>query len=303
MEKRTRLPLCYSFSFDIETMTLYLKIQKWIIPFLQNFFKKDSPLMGYMHRTYKGSKILFENFGLNGKSFGWNNAIEWVNENETGITYSYMFVPAMIPTEKTCKRCHGTKIDFLDHECHDCYGTGKKYVLNNKNYSECLLSLFPIMEVVNAVLLNQSVDDNTFTFAKPETDSNQLIAIQWSDTSGMYNCSLCAWFDDAVVEWMKSVPDEEVLIVSEAMQKVEEHILQRKAHSFDFKFTFHSERQFGLHIPGNACDLCSYESLGMFGSLGKTLSPHNLDSRIQQTEFIVGLAMINDLAEKYYAQK
>lgn len=300
MEKIVFLPLCYSFSFETETATLILKIQKWLIPELQKMLRNDTPFMDYMYKTHGGGKELFADFGENGKTFGWNNSILWHEETENEIIYSLPFVPVEISTKEKCPICNGKK-NFLQNECYECHGTGKKYIPNNKHFSEGLLSLYSIITFINGVLLELSTNKQRYPFV-PQSDKKQLVAVDWSDITSMYNCSISAWFDDSVFEWIKTVPDRDVGLVTKAMQTVEEVLLSKKTNPFDFNFLKYSEETFGLEIPGNACYLSyshSNDGIGMFGNFGKTLFPHNVDNRLQQVEFLVGLAKINDFVEKY----
>jgi len=135
----------------------------------------------------------------------------------------------------------------------------------------------------------------------PKTEQKQLIAIDWSDTSGIHNCGISAWVDNDVVTWVKEAPNSDAEIIANAMYKTEKLLLLNKPSLYDFSFQCYGENRFGFHVPGDACDL----SVNTYGtgllptSCGVNLSDHNVDHRFQQIEFIVGLSVMNDLVEKW----
>ena len=300
MKTITCLPRCYNFSFDIETMTLFLKIQKWIALEIQKLLRAETGLMeNYMYKTYGGDKKLFANFGEKGQSFGYDNSILWHQETDDEIIYAYTLRPVIEQTEKLCERCHGTKIDFLSHPCNECRQTGKKHIGSKFHFSQGLLSLYPIVKFANIALLESYLEKDKRQW-NPQTNKKQLVAIEWSDTTGRHNCSMVAWVDNIVSMWIKVIPNHEVEGVALAMHKTEEILLLRKIDKNYFRFERYGDDLFSLQVPGNACSLdISSHGMGMFGCYGKTLQPHNIDHRFQQMEFIVGLAVINDLIEKY----
>ncbi|MEI6022584.1 MAG: hypothetical protein WCQ32_01960 [bacterium] len=300
MARITQLPLCYRFSFNIETMTLSLIIQKWLMPELQKRLRAETLLMDYMYREYGGDKTVFASCGEQ-LSFGYENAIQFLFETDTEIAYGYTFTPVIEPTEEICDRCNGTKIDHFEHPCNDCRATGKKHVQSKRHFQQGMLSLCPIVRFLNGALLDNCTDKNDHDW-KSETNEKQLIALEWTDTTGMHNCSISAWTDDFVFEWLKQASDIELQQMTYTMARVEEVLLRKDPDAYSrrlFRFDFYDGTHFGFQAPGNACTLgtSSYTS-GMFGSIGKTLSPHNVDNRFQQIEFIVGLAVLNDLIIK-----
>ena len=300
MARITQLPLCYRFSFNIETMTLSLIIQKWLIPELQKRLRGETLLMDYMYREYGGDKSLFISCGEK-SSFGYDNAIQFLSETDTEIMYGYTLTPVIEPTEEVCDRCNGTKIDHFDYPCNDCRATGKKHVQSKRHFQQGMLSLYPVVMFLNGALLDNCTDKNDHDW-KSETNEKQLIAIEWSDTTGMHNCSISAWFDDSVYECFKKSSDTELKHATNAMAFAEEVLLRRDPDVYSrrlFRFDFYDGTHFGFQVPGNACTLgTSSHTHGMFGSIGKTLSPHNVDNRFQQIEFIIGLAVLNDLVVK-----
>ncbi len=298
MNKNTiTLPLCYRFSFNVETMTLFLKIQKWMITEMQNHLRAETLLMQYLYKTYGGDKTLFASFGEHGQSFGWKNSIIWSGETDDEIIYSYTLCPVIEQTDEVCERCKGTKIDFLEHPCDECRTTGKKHVPSNNHFSDGMLSLYPIIRFANGALLDHCISDKTSVW-KPETNKKQKVAIEWTDTTGMHNCSMSAWVDHSVIAEIDNFSDDKIKDVIVAMKKTEEVLLLREASQHSFRFGCYND-YFGFEVPGNACTLwMSSSGLGMFGGIGDTLQPHNIDNRFQQIEFIVGLAVLNDILEK-----
>ncbi len=255
MEKGKHLPLCYRLSFDIETMTLYLKIQKWIVPRIQDCTRNDVPLMDYLYKTYGGDKTLFSGFGESGKSFGWNDSIKWFRETEDEIVYSYRLRPL---------------VEIQEH------------------FTLGLLSLYPIIRMSNFAMLDPL-----------ENGKNQLVAMEWSDTSGINNCSMDAWVDDFVLVAIKELSDSDMKTISLAMHKTEEVLFCTKSDGYNFRFGRYGEGLFGFQVTGHACTLnTSISGVGLFSNVGRTLSPHNIDNSFQQLYFIVGLAVLHELAEK-----
>ena len=298
MRTITSLPLCYSFSFDIETMTLFLKIQKWLVPDIKKFLSDNNLLMQYMQKTYAYSKEIYVDFGEKGKNFGSNQSIIWDSETDEEIVYKYTLTPVIEITEEICEKCNGTKMDFFSRPCHECRETGKKHIDSKDRFSTGMLSMYPIVRFLNMVLLDQCYNkDQSF---KSGTDKKQMVAMEWSDTSGMHNCSMVGWVDDSVLDWVKIVPNEETKVIVSAMRKTEETLLLTKPPEYYFRFLMYGDNQFGFEIPGNACSLSTdSHGMGWFGGVGKTLTPHNVDHRFHQIEFIVGLAVMTGLIEKY----
>lgn len=203
------------------------------------------------------------------------------------------------PTDEICEKCNGTKIDSIGRDCYECHRTGKKHIFSKHHFSDALISLCSVVRLANMALLESCIEDKEKRNFFPQTDKKQLIAVEWSDTTGMCNCWISAWVDDSVLEWVKNAPNSDAKFITDAMQKTEEVLLSRKMDTYDFRFWYNTEDLFGFQVPGNACTLstCKY-GMGMFGNVGKTLSPHNVDHRFQQADFIVGLAVLNDLVEK-----
>jgi len=299
MEEIKSLPRCYSFSFNLETMTLFFKIQRWIVPAIKNFIEFEALLMEYMYKKHGGDKSTFINFGEKEKPFGYNNSMTWDKETETEIIYSYTFGPVNVPTEEICEKCEGTKLGFSDHPCHNCHGTGKKHIPSSQHFSEALLSLYPILKFANCALQENCYENNNKTYS-PQTNEVQTIALEYSDTTGICNCSMFGWIDDRVAEWLKNITPEQEKIITRAMQKTEEILLSKKMQESYFTFNWFNDDYFYLQAPGNACTLgTSSQSMGMFGNVGRTLEPHNIDHRFQQTSFLVALAVMNDMYEEY----
>lgn len=297
--KNEYLPLCYRFSFDISTTTIFLKIQKWIVPYIQDLLRNETRLMDYMYSTYGGDKEIFMNFGEKEMDFGWKNSIKWHSENENEITYSYTLLPTKIQTDEICDDCKGTKINFFKQPCYECRESGKKYIHSEHSLRDGMLSLYPLMRFANGILLGYCARDNKEDLPSPPHTEKQIIVISWSDTTGMHNCSVSAWTDDAIPEWIKKINDEDTFKIKDAMAKAEEVLFVRKVDPYYFRIETYGEDFFGLQVPGNACTLgTSSSGMGMFGSIGQTLHPHNVDTSLQQIEFIVGLATMGDLYEK-----
>ena len=101
------------------------------------------------------------------------------------------------------------------------------------------------------------------------------------------------------------MPNVEAEPIIEAMRKTEETLLLRQIEKYYFRFCGEEDGRFWFQVPGNACDLgTSSNGMSMFtDEIGKTLYPHNVDTRFQQIEFIVGLSVLGDLFEKYLEQK
>lgn len=300
MARKTQLPLCYRFSFDIETMTLSLLIQKWLIPELQNRLRGETVLMDYIYQTHGGDKSLFAAFGEQ-VSFGYNNAIQFLSETDTEIVYGYTFTPVIEPTDDVCEECNGTKINHFEHPCYDCRETGKKHIQSKRHFQDGMLSLYPIVRFLNGALLDNCIDKNDHDWII-ETKEKQLVAIEWTDTTGIHNCSISAWTDNSVCERLAQVSDTEIQYMTDTIAHLEEVLLCKEPDPRSrrsFRFSFYGDTHFGFQIPGNACTLgTSSHGMGMFGSIGRTLHPHNVDNRFQQIEFIVGLAVLNDLIVK-----
>lgn len=299
MKEVSSLPRCYSFSFDIDTVTLFLKIQKWAIPELQRYLKADNLLMKYLKITHNGDKAFFDNFGKIGQNFGFEESICFSKETDDEIIYSYRLNSVFKITDQTCKDCEGTGKAYSNGKCFVCRGTGKQHVQSQKHFSTCLLSLWPIIRFANNALHSQCMEDNVSDW-QPNTEKKQMVAVEWSDTSGMCNCSITAWVDESVLHIIEKISDNEVQSIIQAMHKTEETLLAVKTNEKYFRFNHYTEDTFGFKVPGNACTLALEPcGVGMFGGIGKTLSHHNVDTRFQQIEFIVGLSVLSDLTEKY----
>lgn len=301
MKEIASLPRCYSFSFDTETATIIFKIQKSIVPQIQKRIKQGVLLMQYMYEKHGGNINTFINFGEKEKSFGYENSIIYENETEDDIVYSYTFSSTDIPTDEICEVCEGTKIDFNDHLCHDCHGTGKKHSPSKRLFSTALLSLYPIIELANSFFF-KFIEGSEVNYIS-QTNKKQFIVLKYSDISGKFICSLEGWIDDNVFEWIKGITKSQEKIIIQAMIKTEEVLSSEKINEYYFRFDKNND-SFYLQIPGDYCTLSIDRSpIGMFGQIGKTLQSNNIDSRHQQILFIVALAVINDLYEEYLKTK
>ncbi len=307
MEELKHLPRAYQFSFDIKTMTLFLSIEKWTIKEIHRILRNQTNIMDFMYKTYGGDRELFIPFGEKGQSFGYQKSIDWVSENDYEIIYCHKIGPTSYQTQEICERCNGTKIDFLEHPCRQCHETGKKFALHEKSFSDALLSLYPIIRLLNMALLENCIDmkkDEERKWIAPKNERKQLSSVHYTDSSGRHNCGIEAWIDEDIMSFIKEIENEKTLPIREAMQKTEETLLSRKKDIRDFSFELYYENVFSFQVPGEACALgTSLHGIGMFGSFGHTLHCHNVDDRFQQITFIVGLAVLSDMAEKWLAEK
>ena len=136
-QKIKHLPRCYSFSFDAETVTLYFKVQKWIVPTLQK------QLLTEDNKIYTG-------FGLKGKAFGLNNILQWHEETEEELIYSYKLVPALERTNLSCLSCGGKKKS-------KCYESG-----NTKKIRSGLLLYYISPNGQSQKIIEHNINSNTF---------------------------------------------------------------------------------------------------------------------------------------------
>ena len=225
-----------------------------------------------------------------------SHVIVRVQETEEEIVYAYKLEPVQIMTDHICPTCKGKKGFYVNRYCADCRDTGKKHVQNEKHFTSMLLSLYPVVEFLNARLLGFCIEKNVMTI--PTTD-HQSIAVTYSSNAGMHKCYIQAWLDATFDEFLKKLPDEDAIPVTDAMQKTEALFLSRAADKHSFRFAYYGPGRIMLSVPGNACELASdSHGMGMFGGKGFTLFPHNVDHRFHQIEFIVGLATLNDLYRK-----
>lgn len=299
MREINYLPRCYSFSFDVETMTLFLKIQKWAVPDMQAYFRNERS-MADMYASYGGDNKLFVPFGEKDQPFGWDDSIVWHGETEDEIVYSYTITPTVEQTDEICSDCKGTKKGkFLDYPCRPCRATGKKYIPAKRQFTRGLLSLQPVIREAGIALLRECGKQDKPGWVPP-TKKKQTVAMVWTHTAGMGNCSMTAWVDEKAAKKIPKLPDAKIKEVIDAMQRTEMVLDLRERNIYGYRFDCHSEDVFGLQVPGDACHLMKGRmgGLGMFGSIGKTMQPHNVDNRYQQFEFLVGLAKMNDVLEQ-----
>lgn len=295
------MPLCYWFSFDIENTILFLRIQKCLIPKIKEIIHGENRLMSCMCEEYDVDKSIFANFGEKYKSFGFNNAIDWSEETENEIIYSYKLYPSIESTNEPCKKCNGTGEGVYSYNkgkpCFECRSTGKKQVKSKHSIADFILSFFPIMSILNLVLMENCYTEVSDPAWEVKTNKKQLVAVEWNYEVGMSKALISAWMDRSIFELFSEEFDGSQII--EAMWKTGNLLLKNNIDKDDFLF-WGSKNSFGLQVPGNACYISTDKNCpGMFNKFGVNLFPHNIDNMFQQIEFIIGLAVINDIAEKH----
>lgn len=133
----------------------------------------------------------------------------------------------------------------------------------------------------------------------------QLMIVEglWVEAD-MNGGSLCVALTPAVCRWLhKQTDDSRLIEVENAMKLADGHMWQKKKTSPDiescyFRAWCRQPKWLNLGVPGNACGLDpeSYND----GSLdrGYQLTPHNVDSSVQQLTFLAGLGCLHDLIRK-----
>lgn len=292
------MPRCYDLTFEANSLTLYLSLEKWVIEPLKELLLAETRFNEYFFKEHGGDKSIFMDFAVPNKSFGYKNSFIWHKENEHEFIYKHQIQPMIVQGDQTCPKCEGTKIDKDSHfACYTCRKTGKEFIHTDYNINDFMLSLYPVINSLNKALIQSSCDNEGEKYWKPKTRRKQNMAFDYTDSIGICNCRIYAWISNSLRDFTKKMTAEDDQKVVNAMGKVEGFVYLREiTPSYGFEL-FNSEEHLMLRVPGNACSLSTrnHGIAWLDYNIGINLYPHNIDTRFQQLSFLAGLAKINHL--------
>lgn len=288
--KTEYLPRCYALSWDPKKVSLLFKIEKTTMPRLVEIFTNETPLMEHMYKIHPVPHN-FGNIGKTGLPFGFEDQFKFESEDAGTFTYRWTIPPAKKYTGKKCPRCKGTGKSDFDQKCFDCDNGKEKVHTEDTFISSGLKTFYCLTQIMSALLLDYVCGES-----KIETsERKQLVHLEIASTPGYGTAYVGGWVDDAIFDWIKDENSEEKPII-EAMEGVDERLWLRKPYHFSFQFIWNGEN-FGLQVPGNACDVGTYYGMMNMYHIGKALGCHNTDNSSQQLCFIAGFATLNDEVE------
>jgi len=141
-----------------------------------------------------------------------------------------------------------------------------------------------------------------------DCDTPQLIIVEGLMVQEALNSgALSAIVTPGMNPFLSSPEKGSLELIRSAMQIADEHMWRpdRKKDSLfplQFKVNFSGPTAIHLSVPGNACGLDPSFGSGSYEgpSHGYRLSPHNVDSGIQQLSLLMGLARLCELGRAMY---
>ncbi len=138
--------------------------------------------------------------------------------------------------------------------------------------------------------------------------TQQLIIIEGIGVSTeMGGAGLSATLTPSVIRFLTTLQNEDdaaLLPIAQSMDRADKHMFQDDRyihfdnHALKRACRFRKPKWISLHVPGDACDLSRAYYSSEVSPDGYLLDPHNVDSHIQQLDFLVGLAALHDLVRK-----
>jgi hypothetical protein len=135
------------------------------------------------------------------------------------------------------------------------------------------------------------------------TDSSepQLLVIEgMAIKADLHGGALGASVTPALASWIAALPQNQDLTeISTAMYDAHAHMFPATKRSRLYKHEFQANswsNKLYLRVCGNACDLGTDGSSRYEPGYGYCMSPHNVDSGLQQLSLLMGLAKTHDLA-------
>lgn len=284
----------YGLSWDANNFSLLFKIEKRMIPALQEFLNMETRLIAQLCKDYPIVPN-FDSFAQPGQAFGFDDTFVYEREDEHNLIYRFALKPLMYQSEETCIECGGTKIStFSNMPCRACRETGKEYKrVEDTYFSPGMRTYFLLSWFLSAQLLHESAEN-----LQPTT-RRQIINIEISHTTGMHNCWIAGWAADEVFEWISHAPDAMAGEIANVMFLLENFLYgYTKENNMSFRFILGDKNNFWLQVPGSAATLGSERGLNLYGT-GRPLSPHNIDHRSNQMYLIAGMAFMSDHVEAW----
>ena len=262
------------------------------MPRLVEIFTSETPLMEHMYKIHPVPHN-FGNIGKPGLPFGFEDQFQFENEDADTFTYRWTIPPAKKYTGKKCPYCNGTREGEFGSQCFNCHDGNETTSVEDTYISSGLKTFYCLTEIMSALLLDYVCGES-----KIETSTRkQLIHLEIASTPGYGTAYVSGWVDDSILGWIKDDNSEEKPIIA-AMKCVEKRMWLCEPDHFSFRFIWNGEN-FGLEVPGNACDVGTYYGHMNMYHTGKALGCHNTDNSSQQLYFIAGFATLNDEVEKW----
>jgi len=283
------IPRWYSLFWDFKNSKLCLKIHK---AFLENEeFKDYSPYFQNIEQKFDWSPLFDTWEPLLGKrTFGINDSITLVNEDDAWLTYQIKIPQAF---KKTCSICSGTGKPYGDDasyrdNCRECNGSKKEIrILFDEIHRTC----FSLSILLTALAFSPDIEI--------KTDSKQLFTITTICQSGPHGHSAGGVASPTLLSFLNVFSKEDYLQVKvkvfEAMNFVHEALFGRPDSS-DSRF-FVDGKHFALSCLGDACEIHTDPIGGTEDMEGADITCHNLDAGIQQLTLLSGLAVLTTLCD------
>ncbi len=134
----------------------------------------------------------------------------------------------------------------------------------------------------------------------PDNGFYQLVHAQLLTAEGMHGGSLFVTLAKTLMPWLASQPNESgSRNIGNVMKLAYEHMVGHNNifDQSDFRVWFRQPKWVNLSVPGNACGLDPTDYYDRQGE-GYRLSPHNVDSPVQQLTLLMGVAAICESARK-----